>query len=110
MMALMCLLTERCGEMTPKDQERMADLFLNSLIELRRRMQASHDAGGTSIPDFAGTSMMFVLIDESSGGITIVADGESSSNAVACLLSNSLEQVSLDAAKANSSTRKTVLQ
>lgn len=110
MMALMCLLTERCGEMTPKDQERMADLFLNSLIELRRRMQASHDAGGTSIPDFAGTSMMFVLVDESSGDVTIVADGESSSNAVASILNGALEQKNCEARKEKAAPRKTVLQ
>ncbi|HEY6021677.1 MAG TPA: hypothetical protein VIY48_17965 [Candidatus Paceibacterota bacterium] len=94
--------------MSPKDQERMADLFLNSLIELRRRMQVSHDAGGTSIPDFAGTSMVFVLVDESSGDVTIVADGERSSNAVASLLNDSLIHANVSAAKGKSCTRKMV--
>lgn len=110
MMALMCLLTERCGEMTPKDQERMANFILESVIELRRRLQARHDAGGTSTPDFSGTSMVFVLVDESSGDVTIVADGEPLSNAVASLLNTSLERVGDEAAKETKDTRKTVLQ
>lgn len=96
--------------MTPKDQARMANFILESVIELRRRLQERHDAGGTSTPDFAGTSIVFVLVDESSGDVTIVCDGEQASTAVASLLSRSLDQVNANAQKGKSSTQKKVLQ
>lgn len=76
--------------MTPKDQVRMANFILESVLELRRRLQARHDAGGTSTPDFAGTSIVLVLLDETSGDVSIVSEGEPLSNAVAALLSRSL--------------------